>query len=225
MENRMKKVITLAAALALISATPAFAANNNTTTPQTATTTTSPAARVEKVDATKMALRDLWIGHIFWERNMAVAELGGNKIGRDVAEKEVVANAHSIAGAIEPFYGAEARDKLFNLLAGHHAAVKAYLNATAENSTKKQKDATDQLLKNADDIATFLSSANPNLPKDTLLGLLQGHGGHHMSQIQQLKAKDYASEAKTWSDMSQHMYVIADALADGLAKQFPDKFQ
>lgn len=224
----MKKSLLHVTAIALLAMsaslplTPAIAAD--TAVPATAAKATAATANPVKVDATKMALRDLWSGHIFWERSMAVAKLAGNKSAEDVAEKQVVANAQAIAGAIEPFYGAEAKDKLFKLLAGHHAAIKAYLYAAADNSAAKEKQATDDLLKNADEIATFLSGANPHLPKDTLLGLLQAHGGHHMSQIEQLKAKDYAKEANTWGDMSQHMYVIADALADGLAKQFPEKF-
>ena len=38
------------------------------------------------------------------------------------------------------------------------------------------------------------------------------------------QAKDYAGQAQTWADMTQHMYVIADALADTIAKQFAAKF-
>jgi hypothetical protein len=57
-----------------------------------------------------------------------------------------------------------------------------------------------------------------------VLSLLQAHGGHHLSQIQQLKAKQYADEAKTWAEMEVHMYVIADALTGAIAKQFPEKF-
>ncbi len=44
-----------------------------------------------------------------------------------------------------------------------------------------------------------------------------------MAQIDALAEKNYTSEAKVWDDMKNHMYVIADALAGGLAKQFPDK--
>ena len=80
------------------------------------------------------------------------------------------------------------------------------------------------LLANAEKIAAFLSGANPNLPKDAVLDLLEAHGGHHVSQIQQLKANQYAEEAKTWSEMQTHMYVIADALTGAIAKQFPEKF-
>jgi hypothetical protein len=136
----------------------------------------------------------------------------------------VVANAQSIAGSVEPFYGAKAKEKLFTLLAGHYGAVKAYLDASVAQDSAKQSEATAKVISNAGEIASFLSGANPYLPKDTVQGLLQAHGGHHIAQIQQLQAKDYAGEAKTWADMSQHMYVIADALADALDKQFPAKF-
>ncbi len=34
---------------------------------------------------------------------------------------------------------------------------------------------------------------------------------------------DMAAEAQTWSAMKAHMDTLADALSDGIAKQFPDK--
>jgi hypothetical protein len=36
--------------------------------------------------------------------------------------------------------------------------------------------------------------------------------------------KQYAEEAQTWEAMKGHMYVIADALAGAIAKQFPKQF-
>jgi hypothetical protein len=178
-----------------------------------------------KVAATQAALRDLWVGHVFWARNVSMATMTNNKEAATAAEAEVVANAKAIAGAIEPFYGKEASDKLFSLLAGHWGAVKAHITATAKGDAKGQDAALKTMLANADEIATFLSSANPNLPKETLKGLLTAHGGHHVAQNQQLKAKKYADEARTWDAMRGHMYVIADALGDGIAKQFPEKFK
>jgi hypothetical protein len=177
-----------------------------------------------KVVATDAVERDLWVGHIFWIRNVVTATLAKNAAAAKIAESEVVANAHSLADAIKPFYGDKAGDALFELLAGHYGAIKAYLTATAAGDKAGQDKATNDLLANADKIATFLSGANPNLPKDAVLGLLQAHGGHHISQIQLLKAKDYAGEAKTWAEMQTHIYVIADALTGAIAKQFPDKF-
>lgn len=172
---------------------------------------------------TAAALRDLWVGHVFWVRNVSLATLGKNDAAAKAAEEQVVANAKAIAAAIEPFYGADANDALFKLLAGHYGAVKAYLLATAASDKAGQAKATETLTTNAAEIATFLSEANPNLPKDTLNELLLAHGGHHIQQIQELKEGDYAAEAKTWETMKNHMYVIADALTDALAKQFAQK--
>lgn len=184
-----------------------------------------PAFSSVPVAQTAMALRDLWVGHVFWVRNVTMETIAGNADAAKAAENQVVANARKIAGAIEPFYGKAASDKLFSLLAGHYGAIKQYLDATVANSKPKQEAALKALTDNAGEIAVFLSNANPYLPVDTLRGLLMAHGGHHIQQIVQLHSKQYTQEAQTWETMKNHMYVISDALAGALAKQFPDKFK
>lgn len=189
----------------------------------------SPLAHAElsenpKIAQTQVAIRDLWSGHIFWVRNVVVDALAHNKTGEAAAEKEVVANAKQIAAAFQPFYGQAASDKLFTLLAGHYGAVKQFLMATEKGSKSSKETAYKVLVANADEIASFLSGANPNLPKDTVQGLLLAHGGHHTQQIQELKGRDYSAEASTWNAMKKHMDVIADALGSALAKQFPERF-
>src|ERR1051325_9152891 len=69
---------------------------------------TAATAHAAKVNETKAALRDLWVDHVFWVRSVVVAELNGDAGAQKVAEKQVVANARSIAGSIEPFYGPKA---------------------------------------------------------------------------------------------------------------------
>lgn len=184
----------------------------------------APTTESAKVVQTKAALRDLWVGHIFWIRNVAVATMDQNTSAREAAEQGVVANAESIARSIEPFYSKDASDKLFTLLAGHYAGIREHLDATAAGNPGQQDAAVKHLTANASEIATFLSSANPNLPKDAVMGLLMAHAAHHITEFQQLKAKDYVHEAETWAGMKQHMYVLADALSGALVKQFPDKF-
>jgi hypothetical protein len=180
--------------------------------------------RSAKASQTAAALRDLWIGHIFWVRNVSVAMLNKDDAAAKAAEQQAVANARSLAAAIEPFYGAAAKEKLFELLAGHYGAVKAYLLATAAADPAGQSRATETLTSNAEEIAVFLSKANPNLPRDAVNGLLLAHGGHHIQQIQELRARSYGAEAKTWEEMKKHMYQIADTMTDALAKQFAKKF-
>lgn len=173
---------------------------------------------------TKAAMRNLWAGHIFWIRNVVLDNATSNPAARDIAEKEVVANAKQIASAISPFYGEAASETLFTLLAGHYAAVKEYSDAVVAGKKPQEDAALAHLASNADDIAIFLSAANPYLPKDTVRGLIAAHGAHHVAQIIQLQDRDYRREAQTWRVMRQHVDVIADALTTALAKQFPAKF-
>jgi hypothetical protein len=211
----MQSSLLLAAALALV--LPAFS--------QAAAKPAAPSTVPVKAADTRAALRDLWIGHVFWVRNVVDASFDGDTAASRSAEQQVVANAKAIAGSIEPFYGKPASDALFGLLAGHWGAIKDRLEATKAGDKSREDASMKAMLKNADEIAAFLSGANPNLRRDTLYGLLTAHGGHHVQQIDQFKAKQYDAEAKTWAAMTNHMYVIADALANGIAKQFPDKFR
>jgi hypothetical protein len=177
-----------------------------------------------KVAATQAAERDLWVGHIFWVREVVRGLAEKNQAAADFAEKQVVANAKAIAGSIEPFYGKAATDQLFKLLAGHYTAVKTHAAATIAGDAAGAKKALADLTSNAHEIAKFLSGANPNLPEATLQSLLAAHGGHHVQQNQQLASHDMAGEARTWEAMKSHIYTLADALVGGIAKQFPDKF-
>jgi hypothetical protein len=168
-------------------------------------------------------MRDLWVEHIFWIRNVVTATLDNAPAQAEAAEQQAIANARAIASAIEPFYGKVAKDKFFTLLGGHYGAVKDYLIATAKDDASGQAKATDALTSNADALANFLSTANPMLKKDTVAGLLLAHGSHHIQQIQELKARQYSAEVKTWGEMKDHVYMIADAVSDALAKQFAAK--
>ncbi len=207
-------VVTAALVLSLPALAPAHDAPAGEKAPLTAT-----------FAATQDALRDLWIGHIFWVRAVVEARFDGNENAARAAEQQVVANAQAIAGAVEPFYGDAASAQLFELLAGHWGAISSYLDATLADSKPGQDAAFQQLVDNANGIAQFLGGANPHWPVDTVSGLLTAHGSHHVHQIQQFAAGDFEAEAKTWTLMKDHMYVIADALPVGLARQFHEKFE
>ncbi|HEX7011391.1 MAG TPA: hypothetical protein VF161_01520 [Steroidobacteraceae bacterium] len=207
--------------LALLALSMTLTAVADTPSGKTADTAPAPSA---KLVSTQAALRDLWVGHIFWVREVARGLMEKDQSAVKTAEQQAVDNARKIAGAIEPFYGKAASDQLFKLLAGHYTAVKSHASATAAKSSADAKKAVDELTANANEIAKFLSGANPYLPEATLRSLLAAHGGHHVQQNQQLAAKDFAAEARTWETMKEHIYKISDALVGALAKQFPEKF-
>ena len=177
-----------------------------------------------RVAEMSQALRDLWVGHIFWVRHVVSNNAANNQEVRDAAEKEVVANAKHIAHTMTPFYGEAASQKFLSLLDINYGAVRAYSEATVEGDTRRQHAALARLESNADEIAEFLSHLNPYLQKDIIRGLIAAHSAHHVLQINQYKAKEYAPIGATWPMMRQHVYVIADTFTAALVKQFPSKF-
>lgn len=168
-------------------------------------------------------LRSLWHGHVVHTREYAFAVHAKHAKQADRAANAVVANAKQIAAAIAGFYGKPAGDRMLELLAGHWGGVKALTDARFNNDQAGQDRAMSTLLANGGEIAKFLAGANPNLPEDALKALLVGHVAHHQAQIQQVMAGDLKGEQATWVAMQAHMNTIADALAAGIAKQFPDK--
>jgi len=184
----------------------------------------SPASADSPALTTRLAERDLWVEHIFWIRNYVLANQSADKKQARVAADQVVDNATKIANSIAPLYGQPAADQLLKLLAGHWGAVKHYSDATVAKDAKGKQAAVTELTSNAKAIAAFLATANPNLPEATLVTMLSAHGGHHITQIDEFAAHDYAGEARTWAMMRTHILALADALTGALVKQFPDKF-
>lgn len=210
MKIRLPVVLLLAALCALPALSPAAQ--------------TAPPQAESAALTTRLALRDLWVEHIFWIRNYAIANQAGNRQAAEVASQEVVSNATAIANSIAPLYGQAAADQLLKLLAGHWGAVKHYSDASVSQSASGKQAAVSELTSNAKALAAFLAKANPYLPEATLNTLLAAHGGHHIAQIDELGKNDYTAEASTWKHMREHILSLADALTAALVKQFPDKF-
>lgn len=170
------------------------------------------------------ALRSLWHGHIVTTRDYALAVHAGNKAGEKKAADAVVANAKQIADAVAGFYGKDAGAGLLKLLAGHWGGVKALTDTTKAGNTAGEQKAMDALASNATAIAKFLAGANPNWTEGTLQGALMMHVNDHKTQLDEMMSNAPAAEqAKSWTGMQDHMNMIADALSDGIAKQFPHK--
>lgn len=168
-------------------------------------------------------MRALWQGHIDQTRKYAMAVKSEKSQDADSAAEGVVSNAKEISAAVASFYGDDAGDGMLRLLSGHWAGVKAMTDAASRSDGDGIKKGMASAIANAAEIAKFLAGANPNLPETTVDGLMVTHVQHHRAQITEIMAGDTAAEAETWTAMQAHMNVISDALADAIAKQFPDK--
>ena len=183
------------------------------------------AATAPQAPKLQAAMRSLWHGHIDTTRDYARAVHAGDRSAAQRAETAVVDNAQQIAGAVGGFYGQGAADGTLKLLAGHWQGVKSLTDAAKARDAAGEQRAMDALAANATAIARFFAGANPkHWTESALQGALLAHAGHHRQQVDAMMANvPAAQQATLWANMQQHMDMIADVLADGIARQFPDK--
>ena len=178
--------------------------------------------KAERAIELKMAMRKLWEDHITYTRNYIISALA-DLPDRDSVAKRLLQNQDDIGNAIKPFYGEQAGQKLAALLRDHIVIATEVVDAAKSNS--KQLDAAQKKWSaNGKDIAAFLSSANPNWPKQTLENMLETHLVLTTGEVVGRLNKDWAADIKSYDEGHLHMLMFADALTDGITKQFAAKF-
>lgn len=163
---------------------------------QAATATSMGGASSAAAVEVRMAMRQLWEEHIVYTRNYIISDLA-DLPDKDAVAQRLLRNQDDIGNAIKPYYGDEAQ-----------------LAAAQEKWTANGKE-----------IAGFLSGANPNWPKATLEEMLQKHLDLTSGEVVGRLNKDWEADIKAYDEGHAHMLMFADALTDGIAKQFPDKFK
>ena len=99
-----------------------------------------------------------------------------------------------------------------------------YTVGVATKDTAKQDKAVSDLVQYTEDFGAFLSSANPNLPKSVVAGLVKTHALTLKDVIDAQAAKDWPRVYASLRTAAGHMQMIADPLAGAIVKQFPEKF-
>jgi len=172
----------------------------------------------------RMAMRKLWEDHITWTRNYIISALAGLEDAGKVAER-LLRNQDDIGDAITPIYGDEAGKKLASLLRDHILVATEVVKAAKMGNDEDLTNANKKWHANADDIAVFLSGANPNWPKQVLVDMLYKHLKYTTGEVVSRLKKDWAADIDYYDKGHVYMLMFADALTDGIVKQFPDKFK
>ncbi|SFD51429.1 hypothetical protein SAMN04488168_1478 [Bacillus sp. 491mf] len=168
-------------------------------------------------------LRRLWIDHTIWTRNYIISALAGLK-DQDKVLARLLKNQDDIGNAIKPYYGEAAGNKLAKLLREHILLAGKVVVAAKSGNQANLKKFNKQWYKNADDIAQFLSSANPNWSNDALKELLYTHLKFVADEAIARIKKDWDADILAYDKGEDHIIKMADTLTEGIIKQFPNKF-
>jgi hypothetical protein len=169
-------------------------------------------------------LRKLWADHVIWTREYVLAAVAGSA-SADAAAARLLRNQDDIGDAIVPYYGRDAGTALAGQLKEHILIAVELVAAAKAGDTQKFAAEDARWTANAEGIARFLAGANPNWPERDVMDLLAQHLKLTKDEAVAALQKDYAKAVAVFDDIFNEILVLADALHDGLAAQFPERFR
>jgi hypothetical protein len=212
---RVRTTISTVVACAWLLTAPAAASQSTTTKPS--------AGPAEPAAALKQDMRKLWTDHVVWTRDYIIAALA-DAPDAPSALTRLLKSQDDIGGAVAKFYGNAAGTQLTALLKDHIAIAGDLVKAAKAGDKAAQQQADTKWRQNAMQIADFLSKANPNWPRATLVDMMNKHLSTTTDEVVARLGKKWDDDVRAFDAVYDHILHMSDTLADGIVKQFPEKF-
>ena len=182
----------------------------------------APAAPLSQSDF-RSDMRKLWEDHVTWTR-VYVIDAVGDLPSKDATAQRLLRNQADIGNAIKPFYGQAAGDKLTALLKDHITIATEVIAAAKAGDAAKKDAAAKRWGANADEIAAFLSGANPNWPAADMKHHMHEHLDLTTAEVVARLNKDWAADIAAYDRVHDQILKMADVLSSGIIKQHRAKF-
>jgi hypothetical protein len=170
------------------------------------------------------AMRKLWEDHVTWTRLYIVSAAAGLPDAQPTAQR-LLQNQTDIGNAIKPFYGDAAGERLTALLRQHILIAADLVTAAKAGNSAAAQAASAKWDTNADEIADFLSGANPTQwPRETMRSTMHHHLDLTLQEAQARLKGDWAADIAAYDAIHLHILGMADVLSAGIISQFPEKF-
>ena len=178
----------------------------------------------QKEYALRADMRKLWEDHITWTR-MVIVDFAAGLPDLKAAEQRLLRNQADIGNAIKPYYGAAAGNTLTKLLRTHILEAVPVLTYAKAGDKPKLTQALARWYANANQIARFLTRANPdNWPLAMTTRMMKDHLALTTDEaVARLQGK-WAADIAAYDKVHAEILKMADMLSDGLVAQFPARF-
>lgn len=187
--------------------------------------TASPQIHTEAGHAFQDDMRKLWEDHVTWTR-LAVVSFVDDLSDLEPTVARLLQNQTDIGDAIKPYYGEAAGEQLTQLLEGHINGAVDLLSAAQAGDRKQVKRASAAWYRNGNQVADFLSEANPDhWPRKEMRSMMRTHLDQTLAEATQRLEGDHEAEIRTYDEIHVHILEMADVLSDGIVAQFPEKFE
>jgi len=214
------------AAMAVVAALAFAACGSDTESAESATPATTvaqPAADLVDPAVLHQDMRKLWEDHITWTRLYIVSAIA-DLPDLDATAGRLLQNQTEIGNAVATFYGDEAGAALTELLRQHILTAADLITAAKAGDTAGVTAQQDLWYTNADEIAQFLADANPAWPFETVSPMMRMHLDQTLAEATARLTQDWDADVAAYDEIHLHILAMADALADGIVQQFPERF-
>ena len=168
-------------------------------------------------------MRKLWTDHVIWTRAYIVAAVGEQPDAQAAASR-LMKNQEDIGAAVANYYGTAAGDRLTVLLKEHISIAVDIIKFAKAGEKASQQQADAKWRRNGEEIADFLSKANPNWPRAVLVQMMNTHLSTTTDEVVARLTKNWDADTRAFDAVYEHILAMSDALSDGIIKQFPHKF-
>ncbi|RBP88428.1 hypothetical protein DFO70_11456 [Cytobacillus firmus] len=169
--------------------------------------------------------RRLWMNNVLWTSNYITSATTAGAEDQKQVLARLLKNQEEIGNSIKPYYGDAAGNKLTELLKEHIVIAGDIVEAAKSGQGAKVNQLNKKWHRNADEIAAFLSGANPNLQNEDVKKLLYTHLELVTDDLTASLVKDWDARIVSIDDGLSHIIIMADAISKAVVKQFPDKFK
>jgi hypothetical protein len=172
-------------------------------------------------------MRKLWEDHITWTRLFIVSAATGTADLPDLGPTadRLLANQVDIGNAIKPFYGDPAGQRLSALLREHILTAAELIAAAKAGDDARVSSTSTAWYANADEIATFLSSANPkHWPLADMRAMMRSHLDLTLREAVARLQGRYADDIAAYDAVHAEILAMSDMLSAGIIAQFPSHF-
>lgn len=168
-------------------------------------------------------MRKLWTDQVVWTRNYIVSAVGGLPDQANV-QARLQQNQLDMVHVLKTFYGEEAGNQMWKLLQDHFLIAGKMIEAAKSQNRLDVKTYSTDWYQNADDIANLLSGLNTNWSLNELRDLLHTHLQLISDSVTARIDKEWDMDIAALDKGTDQITELADVLADGIIKQFPDRF-
>ncbi len=172
----------------------------------------------------KGRIKTLYLDQIQYEKAFAEFTKDKNADAARVSDSKAAANAADLAAAIGRYYGKDDAGRLRALFFSRYEGMKEYTLAAFAGNDARKKAASAKLYENAVNMAAFLGSINPYVPRGDVSSLLEAHAGNGISEVDAVMSKDSATTREVYELMQKNMKILSDDLSEAIIRQFPKSF-